>query len=72
MIGINPNYEEGGVVTGLGTQRQMAANIFIAADNTADLIKRVDAVNEAYHVYDENGNSMMLAPFDTSIIAKEY
>ncbi len=72
VVGINPNYEEGGVVAGLGTQRQMAANIFIVADNTADLIKRIDAVNNAYHVYDENGNSMMLAPFDTSIIAKEY
>ncbi len=72
VVGINPNYEEGGVVSGLGTQRQMAANIFITADTTEELIKRTDEVQKLYHVYNDKGESMMLSPFDTSIISKEY
>ena len=72
VVGINPNYENGDIVQGLGTQRQMAANIFIVADTPAELIMRIDAVNESYHIFDEHGNNMMLEPFNTSIVAQEY
>lgn len=72
VIAVNPNYEDGGIVKGLGTQRQMAANIFIIAHNTDELKKRVDAVNDAFDAIDESGNSMLLKPFDTEIISKQY
>ncbi len=72
VISVNLNYEEGGKVAGLGTQRQMAANIFIVAENFVDLKERVDKVNNAFKVYDGNGDSMLLKPFDTNIIKDVY
>lgn len=68
VISVNPNYIDGDVVKGLGTQRQMAANIFIAADTKFQLKDRVDRVIELFDVLDENGLSMMLKPFDTKNI----
>ena len=72
VVAVNPNYEDGEIVAGLGTQRQMAANIFIVAPTMELLKERVDAVIENFHVTDESGNNMLLKPFDTSIIEKEY
>ena len=72
VVAVNPNYEDGEVVAGLGTQRQMAANIFIVAPTMELLKERVDAVIENFHVTDENGENMLLKPFDTKIIEKEY
>ena len=82
VVAVNPNYEDGeGAITealilakvaGLGTQRQMAANIFIVAPTMELLKERVDAVIENFHVTDENGNNMLLLPFDTDIITTEY
>ena len=50
----------------------MAANIFIVAPTMELLKERVDAVIENFHVTDENGNNMLLLPFDTDIITTEY
>lgn len=72
VVAVNPNYEDGEMVAGLGTQRQMAANIFIVAPTMELLKERVDAVIENFHVTDEKGESMLLKRFDTSIIEKEY
>lgn len=72
VVAVNPNYEDGEVVAGLGTQRQMAANIFIVAPTMELLKERVDAVIENFHVTDENGNNMLLLPFNTDIITMEY
>jgi len=72
VVGVNPNYEDGEVVAGLGTQRQMAANIFIVAPTPELLKERVDAVIAEFGVTDENGDNMLLRPFDTEIINREY
>lgn len=72
VVAVNPNYEDGDVVAGLGTQRQMAANIFIVAPTPELLKERVDAVIDEFKVTDENGNNMLLLPFDTEIITREY
>ena len=72
VVAVNPNYEDGEIVAGLGIQRQMAANIFIVAPTMELLKERVDAVIENFHVTDENGDNMLLKSFDTSIIEKEY
>ena len=50
----------------------MAANIFIVAPTMELLKERVDAVIENFHVTDENGDNMLLMPFETNIIKKEY
>ena len=72
VVSVNPNYEDGDVVCGLGTQRQMAANIFIVSSNKEDLIDIVDTVNKHFDVIDEYGDSMLLTPFDTKIISEKY
>ncbi|MDE5936660.1 MAG: ATP-grasp domain-containing protein, partial [Ruminococcus sp.] len=72
VISVNPNYENDEIVKGLGTQRQMAANIFIYANDRDELAERVDRVIENFRVFDENGGNMLLKPFDTNIIMQEY
>ena len=72
VVSVNPNYENGDVVAGLGTQRQMAANIFIVAPTLELLKERVDTVIAEFRVTDENGNNMLLLPFDTEIISTRY
>ena len=72
VISVNPNYEDGEIVKGLGTQRQMAANIFIYANDRDELAERVSRVIENFRVFDENDENMLLKPFDTDIIIQEY
>lgn len=72
VVDVYPNYEAGGVVKGIGTQRQMVANIFIVADDKNMLKKRVEAVINRFKVFDENGEDMSLKPFNTEIIHTEY
>ncbi len=72
VVDIYPNYVNGDKVKGLGTQRQMAANIFIIADEKNTLKQRVQKVINTFKVFDENGNDMCLKPFDVQIIDKEY
>ncbi len=72
VVSVNPNYENGDVVAGLGTQRQMAANIFIVAPTLELLKERIDTVIAEFRVTDENGNDMLLLPFDTKIINTRY
>lgn len=72
IIAVNPNYDDGDTVKGLGTQRQMAANIFMYADSIKKLKDIIDRTIELFKVNDVNGNNMLLKPFDTSILLKEY
>ncbi len=72
VISVNPNYDVGDVVKGLGTQRQMAANIFMFADTIAQLKTIIDKIIATFKVFDEDGNSMLLKPFDTDILIREY
>ena len=72
VISVNPNYENSDIFVGLGTQRQMAANIFIVAPTLELLKERVDTVIAEFRVTDESGNNMLLLPFDTEIISTSY
>ena len=72
VVSVNPNYVDGDKVEGLGTQRQMAANIFIVAETKEELKERVDNVIRLFDVLGDNGESMLLKPFDTDIILREY
>jgi len=72
VVDVYPNYESGGVVKGLGTQRQMAANIFIVAEDKETLKVRAQKVIDSFKVFDENGNDMCLKPFDIRIFDTEY
>ncbi|MGN0620901.1 MAG: ATP-grasp domain-containing protein [Porcipelethomonas sp.] len=72
VVAVAPNYEDGEVVLGLGTQRQMAANIFIVATTKELLKERIENVISNFKVTDENGDNMLLLPFDVSIIDRDY
>ena len=72
VISVNMNYEPGRTVSGLGTQRQMIANIFTYADTKEELIDTIRFVNENFDVLDENGESILLKPFDPIIILEDY
>ena len=72
VVDAYPNYEEGSEVKGLGTQRQMLANIFIVTEDKERLKACVDAVIKCINVYDESGCDMLLKPFETEIIISEY
>lgn len=72
VISVNPNYHIGEEVKGIGTQRQMAANIFMIADSKENLKKIIDNVIDTFKVYDKNGRNMLLKPFDTDIIIQQY
>lgn len=69
VIAINPNYEAGHTIAGLGTQRQMASNIYLITDTKNELIECINKVNETYKVFDKDGNDMLLKPFDTKNIS---
>ncbi len=72
VLSVNLNYDEGDVVKGLGTQRQMVANIFITADTVNELKNNVDTVIKNFRVYNDKGENMLLLPFDTETISREY
>ncbi|MBE7089982.1 MAG: ATP-grasp domain-containing protein [Clostridiales bacterium] len=72
VVDVYPNYDDGGEVKGLGTQRQMLANIFIVADTKEELKERTEKVIDAVKCYDVDGNDMLLKPFNTEIIIEEY
>ena len=72
VVSVNPNYNNGDEVAGLGTQRQMAANIFVVASSKEELADRVDKVIGQFDVLDNKGNCLMLKPFDVNIILAEY
>lgn len=72
VISVCMNYEPGRTVRGLGTQRQMIANIFTYADTKEDLIETIRFVNEHFDVTDEKGESMLLKPFNPDVIIEDY
>jgi hypothetical protein len=68
VISINPSYDEGDVVEGRGTLKQIACRFFIVAGSQEELADRIDAVLAAFDVLDESGTSMLLQQFDTSVL----
>ena len=65
IISINPSYNDGDTVEGLGTLKQIVCRFYIIADTKEELKKRIDKVYEMFDVIDDNGDSMMLKKFDT-------
>ena len=72
VISVNMNYEPGSTIRGLGTQRQMIANIFTYADTKEELIETIKFVNDRFDVLDEDGKSILLEPFDPDAIIRDY
>lgn len=72
VISINPSYEEGDTVKGLGTLKQIFARIYMIADNMDRMSEVIDTIQKELVVLDESGEYMMLQPFDTSKLKQNY
>jgi biotin carboxylase len=72
VISINPSYDEGDTVKGLGTLKQIIARFYIITDNLDRMSDVIDTIYEKLVVLDEHGKSMTLQPFDTRILKQNY
>ena len=72
VISINPSYEEGNVVEGKGTLRQIVCRFYVVCDTKLQLKETLDKITNLLHVYNDEGEDMMLTPFDTDLILTRY
>lgn len=70
VVSVNPSYDEGDIVDGYGTLKQIICRFFIVADSKVELKTIINHVYDALEVLDEYGSSMLLTPFNTDIIEK--
>ncbi len=68
VISVNPSYKDGDVVSGYGTLKQIACRFFVVADTKQELKSIIDRIMSKYDVLDAKGESMLMTPFDTSIL----
>jgi len=72
VVSVNPSYESGNVVEGLGTLKQIVCRFFIVSDNKENLSHTIQQIYQLLKVEDADGNNMLIGQFDTSIIADLY
>lgn len=70
VVSVNPSYDEGDIVDGYGTLKQIICRFFIVADSKVELKTIINHIYDALEVLDEYGSSMLLTPFNTDIIEK--
>lgn len=68
VVSVNPSYREGETVDGYGTLKQIICRFFIVSDTKEELKETIEKIYSLLEVLDENGNSMLLTPFDTNIV----
>lgn len=72
VVSVNPSYADGDEVTGEGTLKQIVCRFFIVSETKERLAHIIDEIQSKLTVTDENGNSMIVGLFDTSILADRY
>lgn len=72
VISVNPSYDEGDTVTGIGTLKQIVCRFFIAANTKERLADVIDMIQSRLIVRDNDGHNMLLTPFETDTIFKNY
>lgn len=55
-----------------GTLRQIAYRAFIVCDTLQELKETIDTIQSVVEYFDEDGKSMMLKPFETELLEKNY
>lgn len=70
VVSVNPSYDEGDIVDGYGTLKQIICRFFIVTDSKVELKTIINHIYDALEVLDEYGSSMLLTPFNTDIIEK--
>ncbi len=72
VISINPSYDEGDIVSGYGTLKQIVCRFFIVAKDRFRLKSIIDKIYNVFDVIGEDGTSMLLQEFDTSLLISQY
>lgn len=72
VVSINPSYNEGDVVDGYGTLKQIVCRFFIVSKSKRDLIDTIDKIYDLLKVENECGKDMLIGRFDSSIINELY
>lgn len=71
VISINPSYNEMDTVASAGTLKQIVCRFFIVAETKERLAEVIDFIQQTLVVLDNDGNSMLLTPFDTQPLYKK-
>lgn len=72
VVSVNPSYEDGDLVTGEGTLKQIVCRFFIVSKTKRNLIDTIDKIYSMFSVKDSDGNEMLIGRFDTSLINENY
>jgi hypothetical protein len=56
----------------IGTLGQIIARIFFTTDSLAEAIKVLEEIYERFHVFDQNGEDMILDRFSPDLLLREY
>jgi len=68
VISINPSYDETDIVTSVGTLRQIVCRFYIVAETKERLAEVIRFIHSNFTVLDNDGNNMIMTPFDTQAI----
>lgn len=72
VVSINPSYNNGDIVDGYGTLKQIVCRFFIVSNSKEQLIHNIDRIYDLLKVEDINGKNMLIGKFDSSIIDELY
>jgi biotin carboxylase len=72
MLSINPGYANGDTVTAVGTLKQIVCRFFFIANSKRRLSEIIDQIQHTLTVIDDEGQNMLLTPFDVGIVEKRY
>ena len=72
VVSVNPSYGEGEEVSGYGTLKQIIARFYIISENKHVLANTISEIYALLDVRDEKKENMLLKPFDTDILLRNY
>lgn len=72
VISVNPSYEEGDVVTGEGTLKQIVSRFYIVSDTKSDLIRTIKRIYELLKAENCSGENMLEGLWDPDVINELY
>lgn len=72
IVSVNPSYESGDTVDGLGTLKQIVCRFFIVSDSKEQLSSTIEQIYRLLKVEDVDGNNMLIGQFDTTVIDDLY
>ena len=72
VVYVNPSYDVGAVIKDAGTLKQIVCRFFVVSETKERLKFFIDEINRLFDVLDEDGNSLLMEPFDTELVMRNY